>query len=141
MTDKEKLEAIKAEIKRLNSLIIDRCYLSEYERGCNDGKENTLDDLLRFIDSLPEEPISEELEEAANNFLTGFYGVGEPHNPTDIGIFEAGAQWDRQLLMKDAIDTIMVYDVLNDLIPGIEDLSTNGYTVGDKVKVIIIKDE
>lgn len=50
MTDKEKLDAIRAEIYRLVDV-----------RGYDRGMAN---DLFAFMDSLPNEPVSENLEEA-----------------------------------------------------------------------------
>ena len=53
MTDKEKLEAIRAEIHRLVEI-----------RGYDVEMAN---DLFAFMDSLPNEPISEDLEKAVDN--------------------------------------------------------------------------
>ena len=55
MTDKEKLDAIRAEIHRLVDV-----------RGYDREMAN---DLFAFMDSLPNEPVSEGLEEAADNAL------------------------------------------------------------------------
>lgn len=55
MTDKEKLDAIRAEILRLVKV-----------RGYQRGMAN---DLLTFMDSLPNEPISKDLEEELFNYL------------------------------------------------------------------------
>ena len=94
-------------------------------------------EMAEWCDANPvKEPVSEELEEAANKYADKHPTCGLAKQS-----FKAGAQWQKEQMMKDAIDTVMVYDDLNDLVPGIEDLSINGYTVGDKVKVIIVKED
>lgn len=55
MTDKQKLDAIKAEIHRLVDV-----------RGYDREMAN---DLLAFMNSLPNEPVSEDLEEAVNAYI------------------------------------------------------------------------
>ena len=63
MTDKEKLEAIRAEIHRLVDV-----------RGYDREMAN---DLFTFMDSLPNEPVSEELEEEIDNYVkrNGYDGL------------------------------------------------------------------
>lgn len=94
-------------------------------------------EMAEWCDANPvKDPVSEELEEAANKYADKHPTCGLAKQS-----FKAGAQWQKEQMMKDALDTVMVYDDLNDLVPGIEDLSINGYTVGDKVKVIIVKED
>ena len=95
-----------------------------------------------------EEPVSEDLEEAVNAY------IGYPPEVDECSsvygkrqAFKAGAKWQKQQLLKDAIDatvcgdaggypyvnrTIELYDYDND-IPLAK--------VGDKVKLIIIKED
>jgi len=63
MTDKEKLEAVRAEIHRLVDV-----------RGYDREMAN---DLFTFMDSLPNEPVSEELEEEIDNYIkrNGYDGL------------------------------------------------------------------
>lgn len=60
MTDKEK---IKAEIERLKNEL-------NYESFTNEvlGRRNALNSILSFINSLSEEPVSEDLDEAADKY-------------------------------------------------------------------------
>lgn len=60
MTDKEKLDAIRAEIHRLVDV-----------RGYDREMAN---DLFAFMDSLPNEPISEDLEETIDTYLKSYWG-------------------------------------------------------------------
>ena len=54
MTDK--VQKIREEVERLKSLIGNNSFLSDYEKGFNDGREDICDNLISFIDSLQEEP-------------------------------------------------------------------------------------
>lgn len=80
MTDKE---LIKQEIERLSA---------EYPMS-----RGLLKYLNKFIDSLPEEPASEDLEEVAKRYATegdeisGLYTVDE-----EVEAFKAGAEWQKQ---------------------------------------------
>lgn len=78
MTDKEKLEAIRAEIHRLVDV---RRYDKEMAN-----------DLFTFMDSLPNEPVSEDLEKAAYEYANGENLIC-PCKECLIKTFNAGAQW------------------------------------------------
>ena len=56
MSDKE---IIRKEIERRKSLLGDDRYLSDYEKGCRFGREDVFDELLAFIEDMPEEQKSE----------------------------------------------------------------------------------
>lgn len=90
MTDKEKIRAeIESRLKRLTD-------------GCV-GQRYAYRTLLEFIDSLPEEPVIKNLEEAARRYaalqagmkdaMTSEYYEEYPYSPNDIEAFKAGAQW------------------------------------------------
>jgi hypothetical protein len=97
MTDK--VQKIREEVIRLKSRICNNSFLSDYEKGCNDGREDICDNLISFIDSLQEEPVSEELEEAAWQY----YDRNKPLLPSElvlhkelIDFFKAGVRWKEQ---------------------------------------------
>lgn len=79
MTDKEKLEAIRAEIHRLVDV---RCY----------DKEMANDLFTTFMDSLPNEPVSEDLEKVAYKYANG-ENITCPCKECLIKTFNSGAQW------------------------------------------------
>ena len=56
---------------------------------------------------------------------------------------EMGASFARQLMMKDAvvIETSMMEDDCDDLTPVIGDMRNKGFKFGDRVKLLIIKEE
>lgn len=87
MTDKEKLDAIRAEIHRLVDV-----------RGYDREMAN---DLFTFMGSLPNEPVSEDLEEAVNAYIG--YAPEVDESSSTYGkrqAFRAGAKWQKE---KDAI--------------------------------------
>ena len=93
-----KAEKIKAEIDRLQSSTLDENinFKSQYDQGIFDG----LSLIDNFIDSLEEEPISNDLEEAATKYARK--QLSNPDYPTYndeyemVCAFEAGAQWQKE---------------------------------------------
>ena len=91
MTDKEKLEAIRAEIHRLVDV-------RGYDRGM-------AIDLFAFMNSLPNGPVSEDLEKAASRYAKEEYNHKSPATLPDrcrgcyaplMYAFKAGAQWGKE---------------------------------------------
>ena len=145
MTDKEK---ILAEIESELSLIAkDNLY--------DEGRWNELNHLKLFINSLPEEPVSEDLKEAADKYATEVYNkyLNDENTIKDkdgleilTEAFTAGAQWQKKQMMKDAVSGKVTsrFPLASD--PFYSDVEvylnfTNRLSEGDKVKVIIIKDK
>ena len=142
MTDKE---LIRQEIERRYNC--EKCYPLDREANVAAA---VLQELLLFIDSLPEEPASEDLEEATHKYSREWYAKRIGTNPKCNGCyshikdaFTAGAKWQKQQIMKDAVEGVIdirkwpakaqveFYDRLPDF-----DVRT-----GDKVKIIIVKEE
>ena len=108
MTDKEKLDAIRAEIHRLVDV-----------RGYDREMAN---DLFAFMDSLPNEPVSEELEEASqkqkdliyplpleDDFDDPCFSVSSENKSKRIGFdkgFKSGAKWQKE---KDDEEKLLTY--------------------------------
>lgn len=143
MTDKE---LIKQEIERIIEKETPISKGSDYYHGTKESMEK----LLQFIDSLLEEPASEDLEEATHKYSREWYAKRIGTNPKCNGCyshikdaFTAGAKWQKQQIMKDAVEGVIdirkwpakaqveFYDRLPDF-----DVRT-----GDKVKIIIIVKE
>ena len=123
MSDKDK---IRAEV-----------YRRFIEAGKHDGviaetREDELSSLLDFIDSLPEEPVSEDLKKFAEEWDESLYR-------SDAVI--AGAKWHKQQMMKDAIEGYV--DMLEFPDKTWIELSAIPMDLkdGDKVKLIIIKEK
>jgi len=116
MTDKEK---IRAEIERLK------------ESGCA-SPIVICDTLLAFIDSMQEETVSDDLKKLAEEWDESLYR-------SDAVI--AGAKWHKQQMMKDAIEGYV--DMLEFPDKTWIELSAipKDLKDGDKVKLIIIKED
>ena len=135
MTNEELIAKIKAEIERL---------LDEAPT-CDD----TIAYLMKvecFLDTLEsEKPVPNDLEEAAREFAKDAY----PDKHNLVWMFKRGAKWQEKQMLKEAIH----YVVQDDLdshgasynIPfirlGTVALKPKGIGVGDKVRVIIVKED
>lgn len=100
MTDKEK---IRSEIERELSAHDNVDHLEAFEVGkaWNRGHRRALENLLSFIDSLPEESScpkeSEDLEEAAEEYERKRQFAPDETEPESIRkAFKAGAEWQRE---------------------------------------------
>lgn len=146
-------DQIRAEIKRL-----DKHYLV---REYDDGWNNALNAISKFLDTLSEQPV-EGLEKEISRYLREeCSGDDEPsvseiarhfaewqkkQDQETIELAEdhamlAGMNKMEQQMMEKAYDTVMQFDELDDLVPTFKDMQKFGFKVGDKVKVIILKEK
>ena len=146
MTDKEKKSKI-ADIlmdfqEEYSNEVINRPMLASLYAG----------NILSFIDSLQEEPVSEDLEEAANNALNNVLNTHEIVNVRScLEMFRLGAKWQKEQMMAKGVDGVVhhfekcgVASVhYNDPtgVPMSYFMSPKGIFAGDKVKIIVIKED
>lgn len=160
MTDKE---TILAEIERRYNC--EKCYPNDREASVAAA---VLQELLLFIDSLPEEPkciynrtlderkkfcrycsaacsvrieeepVSEDLERAADSYASTFC---ENSRKVAYEAYKMGAKWKEKQLMKDAADSKITTDG-NSIFPIIKYQLPLTYDckIGDKVKLIILRE-
>lgn len=108
MTDK--VQKIREEVERLRSL-----HQMKYQQLDTDGsmslvecgKRNLCNELLSFIDSMQEEPVSDDLEDAADKYSQSihsdyFNDMFDSHNIYDAVIY--GAKWQKEQ-MKEVLQT------------------------------------
>ena len=166
MTDKEK-------IKEQVNIYISNLRVAQ-EQGIitrfDEGKLEALEEIADFIDSLQEEPVSENFEEAADNAFNKVLNTHEIVNIRScMEMFKYGAQWKekemqstielaedhamlagmekmKEQMMKDAIDVEVHIDAGNyPYIPEIElydyDKDEPLAKSGDKYKVVLIKED
>ena len=171
MADKEKLEAIRAEIERLkkeNETYVDKDY-AESQKWHMHGGYHVLFELSNFIDSLPEEPVSEpqvkeliktqhiketckengnsltqepvseDLKEAAMSYRRMAENNERACTLFADIDFEAGAQWKEQQLMAKAIDGKVIANGMGNPILHLWDKGR--HLIDKKVKVIVIKED
>ena len=90
-----------------------------------DGEACALQKLLSFINSLPEEPVSEDLEDAAYDFVMNNYGdPKEPLYKFDQRCFKAGAKWKDKTAREEVIEK--VGDILFKHLPIVVDSYNDG---------------
>ena len=108
------------------------------------GENKNVDYMLKFrsiIDSLQEEPVSEDLDRAAEKYAYELFpSIGAANTETELA-FKVGANWQKQEMMKDAMDTEVTYGK-SLAIPSLGyALDKKGLDYGDKAKLIIIKED
>jgi len=130
MTEKEK---IRAEVERLRALTADPI-------------SNPFDLVLHFIDSLPEEKVSEDLNEAAIKYCNE---IEERNHSTLLGIekgFIRGAQWKEQQMISTAVEAeitdIRTYKHENEVdFTLMLEKGIVPYEIGEEVKLLIVKED
>ena len=153
MTDKEKLEAIKAEIEKLKLCTMDE-HMKFYSEAA-EGEYNAFKKVLEIIDSLPEESVSDDVKEAASKYATYDGETISVKFPLQYSAFIEGAQWQKEQIMSKAIvynDKIYPTTYENEptefCLDGGEEVRLITEAVnsgllkqGDKVRVIIVKED
>jgi hypothetical protein len=119
----------------------------------NLGKYTALENLLHFIDSLPEEPESKnpvgkeeeklKLRQAAISYLEKQQGK-ELNSVSEeqclrIYAFEGGSEWQKQEIMKNAVDATILDIDAQTIEFGLWPEKLLDIKEGDKVKIIILK--
>ena len=117
-----------------------------FKAGAQWGKKQTEIQIKTQSMALPhgclkKEPVNNDLEEAASQYPSVICQISPQWKSEVENVFKAGAEWQKEQMMKEAVGAEAIY--LNQLgwsittdIP-IEHLVKNG----DKVKVLIIKEE
>lgn len=131
------IEKIKAEIERLKN-IAENDNASEYLRG----QARICRIILSFIDSLPGEKLSEDLEEAADNCVWKSIDSNDQmlvpkFIPLLLSLFISGAYWQKEQMMKEVVVSEIGITSGGILL---RDLRIEDFDYEDKAKIIIIKD-
>ena len=159
MTTKELIrQEIEKRVKELDEQIVD-IYDSKAVL-----RKDELQRLLSFITTL-EEPVSEDLEEAAEEswiyyeyrdsghlyssvykdaFKAGAEWQSMKEQDTiktaEDHAFLAGANWQKEQMMENAVEGEVVKDISNKLAVTAKNVNIDGFKFGDKVRVIIVKE-
>lgn len=105
--------ALLAEIEKKKKLLPWGSCASQISMECN-CKNEAYDDVISLLDtlevkeilSLQEEPVNEELEEAAQQWYDSTKFKSDLSG-TPIGAFKAGASWKKEEMMKDTVDAFI----------------------------------
>lgn len=108
------------------------------------GSKHACEAFLDFINTLEvkevqEEPVSEDLEEAAMQYAKLKHKDATLQKIVSWD-FKAGAQWQKEQMLKDAVNVKINRDTLYDLKPFIHERYLD-YKIGDKVKLLVIKED
>lgn len=146
---KDKVQKIREELARLKEDT--SIGLNEHENGVEQGRMEIIDALSIFLDSMQEEPVSEDLEKASKEWLIpqldksyANYGETKMMELTHfdgyamLDAIEFGVKWKEQQMMAKAIDGEVGYWNLRGLSVNVE--LPRSVNEGDKVKVIVIKE-
>ena len=89
------------------------------------------------------ESVNEELEEAADNALSNVLNTHEIVNVRScLEMFRFGAKWHKEQMMAKAVDAELYSDGMLTPLIGVKDKEKiSNIKFGDKIKLIIIKDE
>lgn len=156
---KNQVEQFKAEIEKVKLIIQSNRAQGAFAEGYLIGQESVLEHFDRFVKSIQEEPVSEDLDIAIgeycsnpDNFITyidvafAYRSEQKDDIPLIIKAIKFGAQWQKQQMMKDATDVTVHIECGNyPYIPQIElydyDKDIPLAKEGDKYKVVLIKKE
>lgn len=160
MTDKDKIREKVEELQEQAEYNYDIC-TTQHEMQFWLGEQSVLTKLKEYIDSLQEEPVSEDLEQAAiaaaDEDMQGRQIMEESNENRQLYSrifrrgFKAGAKWQKQQMMKDAITVTILPANLEETEFCLDDydevkhitrlVKEENLKIGDKVKVIVIKEE
>lgn len=131
------IDQIKAEILRLIE---------------TDGAQVAIGKVLTILDTLQEQPVCEGLEEMAEGIVCSMInessaiGVPNDHIPSwvqdaMIQSCKAGAKWQKEQMMKEAVEGEVVKDINNKLAVTAKNVNLDGFKFGEKVRIIIVKED
>ena len=136
-----KVKKIKAEIERQKEIHFKDYHINKNGNSADYGACNALTQLLSFIDSLEEEPVSNDLEEFTKR-ESELFGEREyeidfiDRNALAKGYYwgvKAGAQWQKEQMMKNS-------DFINE-VEWEDDIHKLFREKSKKVKLMIVEEE
>ena len=127
---------IRAEIER---------YIKHYEKlernDFQNGELYICQELLSFLDTFSEEP-DKSLEDAAKHYAYIDWSSDEDIYAFEIkkyDAFKAGAEWQKEQMLKEAVECELV--CIKDRLAAILPMKEFRWTVGDKVRIVVLKAE
>lgn len=108
------------------------------------GSLDTYESIERLITSLQQEQPEVDLEEAAEKYANrGISSNADPYEETiayraDKDAFKAGAKWQKEQMMKNAVEGTVHNFSSNKPHPTVL-VDAKGFNQGDKVRIIIVK--
>jgi hypothetical protein len=121
--------------------IINRDDPIEYNLMEKQAYNRALSDAIDIISSLQQEQpeLPSNLDEAAVEFSKD---VASGHIYKDLCVgFKAGAEWQKEQVLKDAVDGKVYFQIGGIKRVKSDDFENSGIHLGDKVRIIIVKEE
>lgn len=134
------IEKIRQEIERLKAE--NRNIRCQHNENYCIGYDDAFNDLLPVIDSLPEEKLSEDLNDEIKKFIEE-YGYERDEDKLLIAIVARHfAEWQKEQMMKDAVEGEIQMRYSGSLCAKtIRVINEDKFKLGDKVKIIIVKED
>lgn len=111
-----------------------------FDLGCiNIYREGKL--VGQYVEPKEEKKLPEDLVEAAKKYDEAESWRWEAPKYPRREAFEAGAEWQKRQMMKDAVEGEVVKDISNKLAVTAKGIDLDGFKFGDKVRVVIVKEE
>ena len=132
------IEKIKAEVERLKEICKTNIIYTKESSFAFTMEMTGYDKILSFINSLPQEEVSEEFELAAERYACKFSSSKYGHDKIKKA-YTAGANWQKEQMMAKAVDGEVGYWNIRGLSVNME--LPSKYKEGDKVKLIIVKED
>ena len=129
------IEKIRQEIERRKKICKDNITTSKSGSFPYVMEMTGYDKILDFIDHLPEEKPSEDLEEAAEKY-SDKYCSDWAYRLEYEDAFIAGAEWQKEQMMKEAVVSEIVITSGGILL---RDLRIEDFDYEDRAKIIIVK--
>ena len=145
MTDKEKYEALVAEIEHQKEET--SIGLNEWENGEEHGRMEVINALQEKIKSMQGEPANDDFEKEMNDFFLTMQVQDNEYINEDTfrSIARHFAEWQKQQMMKDAVEATLYFDYGDKTgfygMVELHDIPMKDMEDGDKVKVLVIKEE
>lgn len=129
-----------------DGMTLEECGRFFFSRGFSRGKMVATNDFdlalaQRYLTGYYDgkyEPVSEDLEEAAKKYADGPDCSWVGTTALEIA-FKAGAEWQKAKMMEEAVDAMVTTNLANR--PAIYLDQLEGFQYGDKVKIIIVKED
>ena len=134
------IQKIRAEIERLKGICTTQIKANPGQTFPFVMEMTGYDKLLTFLDTLKEQPV-EDLNEAAKKYAEEqfFWWIRENPYTSQEYAFKAGAEWQKEQMMKEAREAMVTTNLANRPIIYLDQLK--GFQYGDKVKLIIVKED
>lgn len=137
-----KIEKIRAEIERLKGQLIRGACAAQIEIETN-CKDEAYNEVLAFLDTLSEEPDKSLVEEVKRYYSDNFAYISSDQPTLSIltNVARHFAEWQKQQMLKEAVEGKVYFQMGGIKRVKSDDFENPDIYFGDKVKLIIVKED